>query len=172
MTMAAGDNNSKRFLSVPEEEIAQFCEQIKSDHYLSHSMKSGIGFIYEGMTEDERNIVEQLYKEGIIQVLIVTYKLSWELSFNALTIVILDNQRYDGQEKRYIDYTIPDMLQMMGRASNRGIDTKHASKCLVFCHAPKKDFYKKFLFEPYPVESHLNYFIANHLNTEVVAKTI
>jgi hypothetical protein len=30
---------------------------------------------------------------------------------------VLDTQRYDGQEHRYIDYTVPDMLQMMGRAS-------------------------------------------------------
>lgn len=39
-------------------------------------------------------------------------------------------------------------------------------------HAPKREYYKKFLFEPFPCESHLNHFLADHLNSEVVAKTI
>lgn len=43
---------------------------------------------------------------------------------------------------------------------------------MVFCHTPKKDFYRKFLFEPFPVESHLNHFITDHLNAEIVSKTI
>jgi len=51
-------------------------------------------------------------------------------------------------------------------------DQTISSKCLVFCHTPKKEFYKKFLFEPFPVESHLNHFINNHLCAEIVAKTI
>jgi len=86
--------------------------------------------------------------------------------------MILDTQRYDGQEKRYVDYTIPDMLQMMGRASRTNDSKVSHAKCLVFCHSPKKDYYKKFLYEPYPCESHLNHFLGEHLNTEIVAKTI
>lgn len=44
-----------------------------------------------------------------------TYLLSWEIDCTAPVVIILDSQRYDGQERRYIDYTIPDMLQMIGR---------------------------------------------------------
>ena len=83
---------------------------------------------------------------------------------------MLDTQRYDGQEHRYIDYTVPDMLQMMGRASRN--DNGESPKCLVFCHTPKKDFYKKFLFEPLPLESSLSTYVADHLNAEIVSKTI
>lgn len=46
------------------------------------------------------------------------------------------------------------------------------TKYFCFCHAPKKEFYKKFLFEPYPVESHLNHYLHDHLNAEIVTKTI
>lgn len=82
-------------------------------------LEVGIGFLYEGMKEEERRIVEELYAAGAIQVLISTYILSWELNIHAFLVMILDNQRYDGSEKRYIDYTIPDMLQMIGRAKDR-----------------------------------------------------
>ena len=36
----------------------------------------------------------------------------------------------------------------------------------------KKHFYKKFLYEPFPVESSLLAVLADHLNAEVVASTI
>ena len=36
-------------------------------------------------------------------------------------------------------------------------------------HEPKKSFYKKFLYEPFPVESSLPDQLADHFNAEVVA---
>lgn len=78
-------------------------------------------------------------------------------------IVILDCQKYDGLEKRYVDYTIPEMLEMVESDEPR---------CYVLVHTSKKEFYKKFLYEPQPVESHLNHFLSNHLNAEIVAKNI
>ena len=36
-------------------------------------------------------------------------------------------------------------------------------------HEPKKSFYKKFLYEPFPVESSLPDQLADHMNAEVVA---
>lgn len=65
------------------------------------------------MLDRDREAVEALYKAGAIQVLISTYKLCWELNLHSQVVIILDNQRYDGRERRYIDYTIPDMLQMI-----------------------------------------------------------
>jgi hypothetical protein len=40
-------------------------------------------------------------------------------------------------------------------------------RCMLLCHAPKKAYYKKFLFEPFPVESHLDAFLHDHLAAEV-----
>jgi len=69
-----------------------------------------------------------------------------------------------------VDYPIPDMLQMMGRASRPNIDD--SGKCIILCHGPKKEFYKKFLNEPFPVESHLDHLLHDHINAEIVTKTI
>ena len=40
------------------------------------------------------------------------------------------------------------------------------------CHTPRKEYYKKFLFEPFPVESHLDHFLHDHMVAEIVNKTI
>lgn len=78
-------------------------------------------------------------------------------------MVILDNYKYDGLEKRYVDYSLSQMHEMLESAENR---------CYVLVHAPKKEYFIKFLFEPLPIESHLNHFLANHLNAEIVAKNV
>lgn len=40
------------------------------------------------------------------------------------------------------------------------------------CQSSKKDFFKKFLYEPLPVESHLDHCLHDHFNAEIVTKTI
>jgi hypothetical protein len=42
----------------------------------------------------------------------------------------------------------------------------------VLCHAPKKDYLRRLLQEPLPIESHLDHALAEHLNAEVVTKTV
>lgn len=37
---------------------------------------------------------------------------------------------------------------------------------------PFQDFFKKFLYEPLPVESHLDHCMHDHFNAEIVTKTI
>ena len=40
------------------------------------------------------------------------------------------------------------------------------------CQNSKKDFFKKFLYEPLPIESHLDHCLHDHFNAEIVTKTI
>ncbi len=53
-----------------------------------------------------------------------------------------------------MDFPITDVLQMMGRAGRPQYD-KHGV-AVIMVHEPKKSFYKKFLYEPFPVESSLH----------------
>lgn len=48
---------------------------------------------------------------------------------------------YDGKTKRYVDFPITDILQMMGRAGRPQYD-RHG-KAVILVHEPKKSFYKK-----------------------------
>ena len=59
---------------------------------------------------------------------------------------------------------------MLGRATRPGID-KHGYVVLL-CPSSKREFYKKFIFEPLPIESQLEQHLQDHVNAEVVLKTI
>ena len=45
-------------------------------------------------------------------------------------------------------------------------------KAVIMCQSSKKDFFKKFLYEPLPVESHLDHCLHDHFNAEIVTRTI
>jgi len=82
----------------------------------------------------------------------------------------MGSQYYEGREHRYVDYPIADVLQMIGRA---GRPLKDASAlCVFMCQSAKKDYYKKFLFEALPIESHLDHFLHDNFNAEIVTRTI
>lgn len=51
---------------------------------------------------------------------------------------------YDAKTKRYVDFPITDILQMMGRAGRPQYD-QHG-KAVILVHEPKKSFYKKVKF--------------------------
>jgi len=108
---------------------------------------------------------------------VVTHTLCWEVGdLESHVVIIADAERYDAREHRYIEYSLPDMLQMMGRANITQSLTKggpaYAAKVHLFCHTPKKEYFIKFLQEPLPIESHLDHFLHDHINSDVVAGTI
>lgn len=91
----------------------------------------------------------------------------WSLELQSRLVVILGTQHYDGQ-----DYPLPDLLKMMGRAGRQGPDGDDTSTCVLLCHGPRKEYYKRFLLEPFPVESHLAHSLHDHFNAEIVTETI
>eukprot|EP00435_Cladocopium_sp_Y103_P023603 s2041_g5.t1 len=141
-----------------------------TDQSLKHTLEFGIGIHHAGLPERDRKVVEELFVEAKIMVLISTSTLAWGVNFPAHLVIIKGTEYYDGQLKRYVDFPITDVLQMMGRAGRPQFDTE--ARAVVMVHEPKKNFYRRFIYEPFPVESSLHEQLTDHLNAEIVAKTI
>jgi pre-mRNA-splicing helicase BRR2 len=77
---------------------------------------------------------------------------------------------FDGRERRHVDVPIVDLLHVIGRASRQTLD--RIGKCVILCHAPKKEYLKKLLYDPLPIESHLDQYLHDPFNSEIVTKTI
>lgn len=165
----AAEDNPKQWLHMPEEQMNDILENI-NDSNLKLTLAFGIGLHHAGLQDRDRRTVEELFVNNKIQVLITTATLAWGVNFPAHLVVIKGTEYYDGKLKRYVDMPITDVLQMMGRAGRPQFDNSGVAVVLV--HDLKKNFYKKFLYEPFPVESSLMGVLPDHINAEIVAGTI
>ncbi|XP_063432226.1 U5 small nuclear ribonucleoprotein 200 kDa helicase-like [Mytilus trossulus] len=158
-----------RFLHVKEEDIQPFLEKI-NDKTLKETLSNGVGYLHEGLADIERKAVEHLFSSGAIQVVVSSRNLSWGMNVAAHLVVVMDTQYYDGKTHSYEDYPVTDVLQMIGRA-NRPM-TDQEGRAVILCQNTKKEFFKKFLYEPLPVESHLDHCLHDHFSAEIVTKTV
>lgn len=165
----AAEENPKQWLHMEEHEMEQILSNIKESN-LKLTLAFGIGIHHAGLHEKDRNTVEELFINQKIQVLICTATLAWGVNFPAHLVVIKGTEYFDGKQKRYVDMPITDVLQMMGRAGRPQYDNEGVAVILV--HDQKKNFYKKFLYEPFPVESSLLEVLSDHINAEIVAGTV
>eukprot|EP00429_Kryptoperidinium_foliaceum_P049989 CAMPEP_0176116146 /NCGR_PEP_ID=MMETSP0120_2-20121206/58331_1 /TAXON_ID=160619 /ORGANISM="Kryptoperidinium foliaceum, Strain CCMP 1326" /LENGTH=2173 /DNA_ID=CAMNT_0017450395 /DNA_START=42 /DNA_END=6563 /DNA_ORIENTATION=+ len=166
---AAADDKPRRFLHVSEEAMKPHLAAAR-ERTLKQTLEYGVGFLHEGFSATERAVIERLFEAGAIQVLVATEQLAWGMTMLAHLVIVMDTKKFDGRENRYVDYPIHDVLQMMGRASRPGVD--QSGMCVLLTQNSKKEYYKKFIYEPLPVESHLDQRMADHMNAEIVMKTI
>lgn len=106
--------------------------------------------MHEGLTASDLRLVEQLFDSGAVQIAVITKDLCWAVNIFSHLVIIMDTQCYNGKIHAYEDYPVTDVLQMVGRANRPSEDDD--AKCVLMCQSSKKDFYKKFMSDPLPVE--------------------
>jgi len=164
-----GDQDESRFLNMDAKDLAPHLERVQ-DEDLKETLEYGIGFYHEGMSKQDKMIVERLYTAGAIQVVVASKDTAWSIPLSAYMVILMGVQTYEGKEHRYVDYAFTDVLQMMGRACRPKVD--QSSKCVIMCPQVRKPFFVKFLNEGLPIESHLPSALHDHFTAEVVTKTI
>ena len=169
ISLCANDDNPKRFTKIPEENLEVLLDQV-NDPALGHSLAFGIGLHHAGLVEKDRQLVEELFVNGKIQILVATSTLAWGVNYPAHLVIVKGTEFFDAKRKGYVDYPITDVLQMMGRAGR--IQFSDSGVACIFVQDTKKDFYKKFLHEPFPVESSLHKCLPDHLNAEIMTGSI
>ncbi|KAA0166650.1 hypothetical protein FNF27_07480 [Cafeteria roenbergensis] len=170
ISLCATDDNPRRFLRMDPEACQALVDARVKDATLKHTLVFGVGMHHAGLPQTDRDIVEELFVGGKIQVLVCTSTLAWGVNFPAHLVVVKGTEYFDGKLGRYVDFAITDVLQMMGRAGRPQFDDDAVAVIMV--HEPKKQFYRKFLYEPFPVESQLLGCLHDHINAEVAAGTI
>jgi len=163
------EDNPRQWLGMPESELEDVLALVR-DTTLAHALSFGIGIHHAGLHERDRKIVEELFVNMKIQVLVATATLAWGVNLPCHLVIVKGTEYFDGKTKRYVDFDITDILQMSGRAGRPQYDDTGVAVILV--HDTKKHFYKKFMFEPFPVESNLPEVLSDHFNAEVVGGSI
>ncbi|KAK2952337.1 putative ATP-dependent RNA helicase DOB1 [Blattamonas nauphoetae] len=82
----------------------------------------GIGVHHSGLIPVLKEIVELLFQEGLIEVLVATETFAMGLNMPAKTVIFSGIRKFDGKEYRYINGG--EYIQMSGRAGRRGLDER------------------------------------------------
>ncbi|EJD54668.1 Sec63-domain-containing protein [Auricularia subglabra TFB-10046 SS5] len=164
------DGEEDKFLNIEMEDLQPHLDHI-SEKALVDTLKHGVGYYHEALNKQDKRIVERLFESGAIQVLVASRETAWSLPLSSYMVVIMGVQYFEGREHRYVDYPVTDVLQMMGRACRPSVDDR--SRCVLMCQQTRKDFYKKFLNEGLPIESHLpTHMLHDYFLAEIAVKTI
>lgn len=123
-------------------ELEPFVEKIQED-MLRATLGHGVGYLHEGLPSMDQEVVAHLFEAGWIRVCVVSISLCWGVPLSAHLVVVMGTQYYDET-----DYAVTDLLQMMGHANRPLID--NSGKCVILCHAPRKEYYKKFFERTIP----------------------
>eukprot|EP00798_Chlamydomonas_sp_ICE-L_P004882 gene4882-34647_t len=169
ITYAVADERPHQFVHMDGDELQQVAMTVK-DAELRNVLQFGIGLHHAGLNDRDRSTVERLFVQCKIQVLVATSTLAWGVNTPAHLVIVKGTEFFDAPTRRYVDFPITDVLQMMGRAGRPQYD--HHGVAVIMVHEPKKQFYKRFLYEPLPVESSLHTQLWDHFNAEIVSGTI
>jgi len=140
-----------------------------SNDTLRQSALDGVAFHHAGLSRDDKNRVEQWFREGKIQLLFSTSTLAWGVNLPARCVVIRDTKYHDPLEGE-VDMSPLDVLQMLGRAGRPGYDDN--GYAWVICDRSDADKYRRLLRDGKEIESRLAEDLESHLNAEIAMGTI
>lgn len=126
---------------------------------------SGIGFHHAGMLRSDRNLVEKMFSQGLIKVLVCTATLAWGVNLPAHAVIIKGTEIYDAKKGTFVDVGILDVLQIFGRAGRPQFD-KSGHGTIITSH-DKLAHYLSLITNQFPIESNFVTYLADNLNAEV-----
>ncbi|KAG6832920.1 hypothetical protein H0H92_004804 [Tricholoma furcatifolium] len=143
---------------LPPDTLPEYVEDYLArlqDTSLIDFVSKGLGFFHEGIQRPDRNLMLEMYAEGLIRVLVVPRDSCWTLPVRATVVVVMGTQYYqvgaEGSDRQLRDYALTELVRMQSRAV-RHIGSGYF---YLFCQAEAKDTISRFLNEGLPIESQL-----------------
>ena len=151
-----------------EYEFHTEAEELRNDT-LRQSVVDGVAFHHAGLSREDKDRVEDWFREGKVQLLFSTSTLAWGVNLPARCVVIRDTKLHDPLEGE-VDMSPLDVLQMLGRAGRPGYDD--AGYAYVVCDGADAGKYRTLLRDGKEIESRLADDLEAHLNAEVALGTV
>ncbi|XP_011270402.1 hypothetical protein CAOG_08772, partial [Capsaspora owczarzaki ATCC 30864] len=137
---------------------------------LKELLPYGFAIHHAGMNRADRTLVEELFADRHIPVLISTATLAWGVNLPAHRVIIKGTQIYNPEKGRWVELSSMDVMQMIGRAGRPQFDDR-GEGVLITSH-DELQFYLSLLNQQLPIESQLVSHLPDSLNAEIVLGTI
>ncbi|KAI1005935.1 Pre-mRNA-splicing factor [Podosphaera aphanis] len=141
-----------------------------NDRELKDLLPYGFGIHHAGMSRPDRTSVEDLFNDGLIQVLVCTATLAWGVNLPAHTVIIKGTQVYSPEKGSWVELSPQDVLQMLGRAGRPQYDTY--GEGIIITTQTEMQYYLSLLNQQLPIESQFVSRLADNLNAEIVLDNI
>ncbi len=126
-------------------------KQLENDT-LRKSVLDGVAFHHAGLSKNDKDLIEEWFRQDRIKILFSTSTLAWGVNLPARCVVIRDTKLHDPLEGE-VDMSPLDVLQMLGRAGRPGYDD--VGYGWVVCDRSDADKYRRLLREGKEIESRL-----------------
>lgn len=133
-------------------------------------LPSGFGIHHAGLEKNDRSVVEDLFAQGHIQVLVSTATLAWGVNLPAHTVIIKGTDTYNPEKGAWVQLSPQDILQMLGRAGRPRYDK--SGEGVIITAQDELQYYLAILNQQLPIESQLMSRLADSLNAEIVLGTV
>lgn len=136
-------SSDAELLNLSEKALKALSKPTKQCQRLAYCLKKGVAFHHAGLTQKQREIIEDAFRSGQIKVISATPTLAMGVDLPAFRSIIKDYKRYGG---RWGMQSIPvlEIMQMWGRAGRPGKDTEGQAICIA-----KSDAEKDILYDTY-----------------------
>ncbi len=151
-------------------EILQTEAEDAKDSHLKDLLPFGFAIHHAGMTREDRKLVEDLFTDGHVQVLVCTATLAWGVNLPAHTVIIKGTQIYNPEKGRWVELSLQDILQMLGRAGRPQYDT--TGEGIIITNHNELQYYLSLMNQQLPIESQFVSRLTDNLNAEIVLGSI
>lgn len=151
-------------------EILKQEAEASANKNVAEILPSGFGIHHAGLSKIDRSVVEDLFAQGHIQVLISTATLAWGVNLPAHTVIIKGTDTYNPEKGAWVQLSPQDILQMLGRAGRPRYDK--SGEGVIITAQDELQYYLAILNQQLPIESQLMSRLADNLNAEIVLGSV
>ncbi|GAB7322701.1 hypothetical protein MBLNU13_g03597t2 [Cladosporium sp. NU13] len=137
---------------------------------LRELVQKGMGTHHAGMPRSDRNMVERLFGDGVLNVLCCTATLAWGVNLPAAAVIIKGTQLYSSEAGKFVDVGILDVLQIFGRAGRPQFQSTGIG--MILTTQDKLQHYLTAVTQQQPIESQFSKKTVDNLNAEISLGTV
>ena len=151
--------------SASKEILRTEAEQMKNSQ-LKELFPYGLSVYHNGLNRADRSLVDDLFGEGHIRILISTVMLAWDAYPPARTVIIKDTQVYSPEKGHWTELGVSDVMQIFGRIG-KPVYGVYDKRIVITSH-DQLQYYLSIMNQQLPIESQMISKLTDHLNAEIV----
>ena len=169
--------SASQLISGAQRQLLQLKENVDAinscqDKCLQQLLMSGVGYHHGQLAQADRRVVEHLFVSRAILCLFATSTLAVGANLPAYLVIIKSTIQYRtvAGVAGWCEYDSHTIQQMAGRAGRPGFDTE--GKCLILTQEHNVHKYRDIMNVQTLIESRLPSQLTEHLNSEIVLRSI